>query len=330
VLQDQASDTPCGEEYKQRVSELQGDDLVEFVDCLDKALDTLDPASPTFQKRLRELRHICGDRMILPTSCMLSPSLLNVGRQPVAPGGPGDVYEGTLDGLRVRVKRIRVYSNDNSKKAVKALYQEATVWKRLEHRNIVPLLGVTSDPLQLVSEWTPSEELIEYIAKHPAADRLGLLSDVAEGLHFLHSRNIVHGNIKGQNILVDDTGLARITDFGLATVARNPDSIRSTSENQGHTARWTAPEILNEKGTLGKEGDVFSFAMVMIEGFTGAVPFDGSLPAVAMVAIMDGKRPPRPTHQAFTDQLWQLTQRCWDQNPHSRPEVSEVLKVLRG
>lgn len=67
------------------------------------------------------------------------------------------------------------------------------------------------------------------------------------------------------NILVDDTEQARITDFGIATVTQNLDSIRSASEHQGHTARWTAPEILNEEGTYSKEADVFAFAMVMIE-----------------------------------------------------------------
>jgi len=93
---------------------------------------------------------------------------------------------------------------------------------------------------------------------------------------------MVHGDLKGvccliwpclatvltraqPNILVDDAGHARITDFGLATVTQNLDSMRTTSEDQGHTARWTAPEILTEEGTYSKEADVFSFAMVMIE-----------------------------------------------------------------
>ena len=64
--------------------------------------------------------------------------------------------------------------------------------------------------------------------------------------------------------------------------------------------------------------------------FTGAVPFNGGLPAGAMLAIMGGKRPSRPTHQNFTDELWTLMQRCWDQDPHLRPDVPGVLKVLRG
>ena len=67
------------------------------------------------------------------------------------------------------------------------------------------------------------------------------------------------------NILVDAAGHVRITDFGLATVTQNLDSIRSGSDDHGHTARWTAPEILSENGTYSKEADVFSFAMVMIE-----------------------------------------------------------------
>jgi len=66
-------------------------------------------------------------------------------------------------------------------------------------------------------------------------------------------------------ILVDSTCHARITDFGLALITQNLDFIRSGSGDQGFTARWTAPEILNEEGTYSKEADVFSFAMVMIE-----------------------------------------------------------------
>jgi len=94
---------------------------------------------------------------------------------------------------------------------------------------------------------------------------------------------MVHGDLKGvchwiwlclatvltraqPNILVDDVGHARITDFGLTTVTQNLDSMRTTeSEDHGHTARWTAPEILTEEGTYSKEADVFSFGMVMIE-----------------------------------------------------------------
>lgn len=146
---------------------------------------------------------------------------------------------------------------------------------------------------------------------------------------------------------MDDSGRARITDFGLAMVTKNLDSLRGSSDHHGNTPRWSAPEVLSE-GAHSKEADTFSFAMVMIEVcrgspmprgspkrhfiptqvFTGNVPFRDSSSIMAILAITQGKRPPRPTHPMFTGNLWSLMQRCWDHDPHSRPEISEALEIL--
>lgn len=64
--------------------------------------------------------------------------------------------------------------------------------------------------------------------------------------------------------------------------------------------------------------------------FTGAVPFDTTQPTAAAIAIMKGKNPPRPTNPACSDELWASMQRCWDQEPLSRPKISEVFQVLPG
>ncbi|KAF9651098.1 kinase-like protein [Thelephora ganbajun] len=198
-----------------------------------------------------------------------------------------------------------------------------------EHQNIVPLLGITINPFQFISDWMSCGDLMTYITNHPDTNRLDLLSDVAEGLNHVHSFNVIHGDLKGPNVLVDATGRARIADFGLAMVTQSQDFIGSTSDEHDHGVRWIAPEILDYCGTHSKEGDVFSFAMVTIEAFTGAVPFNDDPPRAVMLAIVDGERPPRPTHPTFTDDLWALTQRCWDQEAHLRPQMSEVLQNLR-
>ena len=150
--------------------------------------------------------------------------------------------------------------------------------------------------------------------------------------------------------MVDAYGHARITDFGLT---RNQSAAEQMSATPGGTARWTAPEISEGQGTQSKKADVFSLAMVMVEVgfgericsrpltdrlyasmkiFTGSAPFDLDLhlPITATLAIMRGERPTRPVHPDFTDKLWTLMQYCWSQDPHSRPDVSEVLRDLRS
>ena len=138
---DKLSSILYGEEYKRSVPNLRGDDLVWLVDYLDEvrchvsllrsplklpqALDILDPASPAFRKSLRELRHICGARAILPRSHALLSSLKITSRQPVASGGSGDVYEGTLNGSKVCVKRVRVYAKDGPMKVPKVWHPVA-------------------------------------------------------------------------------------------------------------------------------------------------------------------------------------------------------------
>lgn len=67
---------------------------------------------------------------------------------------------------------------------------------------------------------------------------------------------------------------------------------------------------------------------VPIQVFTGAVPFSEMPSIVAMFNMVGGKRPPKPTHPDFIENLWSLMQRCWAHDPHSRPEASESLVLL--
>lgn len=140
-------------------------------------------------------------------------------------------------------------------------------------------------------------DLPGYIGNNPNADRLSLvrflstfrgvltplqLSDVAEGLSYLHSCDVIHGSLNGvrgysrsyfvrnltadqSNILVGATGHARIADFGLAMITQDLELIRDKSPGRNHSERWIAPEILSDQGAFSKEADVFSFAGVVIE-----------------------------------------------------------------
>jgi len=120
---------------------------------------------------------------------MLSPdSLLDTSPSPVS----GCTYEGTLGGSKVRIKRVRIVPKGDPQKVkevpsrrevslywaltnARTFYQVVVVWKHLAHSNIVPLLGATTDPLQLISNWMCGGHLTEYITNHPDADRLSLV-----------------------------------------------------------------------------------------------------------------------------------------------------------
>ena len=138
---DELSNVLYGEEYQQSVPNIEGDDLVTLVDDLEgvscrvvlhrdhpvlkhdrQALDALDPSCLTFRKCLLELRSVCRAKGTLPTSYTIPSHLLNIGPNPFASGGFGDVYHGTLNDLKVSIKRVRIYDKDGPGKATKVCY----------------------------------------------------------------------------------------------------------------------------------------------------------------------------------------------------------------
>ncbi|KAF9231037.1 kinase-like domain-containing protein [Melanogaster broomeanus] len=132
------------------------------------------------------------------------------------------VQGGSID---VALKTIRTYSSndDDYTQKQKRLCREIKVWLNLNHVNIVPLLGTTMGFGQfpaMVCPWLANGQLSSYLERQSDSLKLGerlvLLSDVTMGLQYLHSQSVVHGDLSGSNVLVDDKGRACIADFGLS------------------------------------------------------------------------------------------------------------------
>ncbi|KAJ3560551.1 hypothetical protein NP233_g10763 [Leucocoprinus birnbaumii] len=190
---------------------------------------------------------------------------------------------------------------------------------------------------QKVSPWLENGNVLEYVLKHPDADLLHLLRGAAEGLSYLHSQDIVHGNIKCSNILVYDSGEACISDFGMAKVLEDvtKTSASTTLQSMG-CARWMAPEIV-EGDPPSKASDTYSFAMAILELLTKKHPLSELKNDIAVIRTMAQSkaheiRPTRPTDdvvkQWLTDELWSLMQQCW-QAPEQRPTMEIVSTQLQ-
>ncbi|KAI6010017.1 kinase-like domain-containing protein [Pisolithus marmoratus] len=223
-----------------------------------------------------------------------------------------------------------------SETELKRLFREVHTWSKLRHENIVPMSGISTEfdsTVSIISEWMPLGNAHDYVQK-TENDPRPLLQDIASGLYYLHSHElgVVHGDLKGLNVLVSSNRKALLSDFGLSTVDISTFSM-SVSAIRGGSYHWMAPELLDERPPS-RESDVWAFGMTALELFTRAVPFPNCRsPARVLSRLIMGKLPPRPAEQStqfrLTDGWWEICTSCWERDPASRPAVKDIIEKVR-
>ncbi|KAF9789416.1 kinase-like domain-containing protein [Thelephora terrestris] len=301
----------------QSILGLTPDDQEKFVDKVDQAFRPLDLNN---LKYVDALGNVCSAIQRLPTSAVLSKGLEKRGNIAVASGGFTDIWRGDLGGDRVAIKAFRIYPAQNLKEAKDVLWKRVPVWMRLSHPNILQFRGVnmTLFQLSLVYDWGIHGNITQYIAANPRASRPPLLFGVAKGLKYLHSLGIPHGDLKGANVVIDRKGNARLTEFGLAPINSDPNFTVAATPGSVGTSRWLAPEIIAPGARKGGNmpvmestaADVFAFAMISLEVFTGGRP---EMPKDAQAI-------------GLTAGMWTLLESCWQQSPKKRPQMEEVVE----
>lgn len=200
------------DEKDQYLISLRGSELTQLLDFLDtvravilsshrltkqtlQALNAIPITDDVARECLHKLQTICSHHVALPSSYVISNGIARVGSAPVTLGGAADVWEGTYHGEKVSIKSLRVRTrNQRTLKKVRvrcgyviawtserlwvlqALFKEAVAWKRLSHPNIVPFIGVTENPLQIISGWMSNGTLMEFTERDPGVNRIGLVS----------------------------------------------------------------------------------------------------------------------------------------------------------
>jgi serine/threonine protein kinase len=184
-------------------------------------------------------------------------------------GGFGTVYKGKLkDGRVVAVKRLY----ENNYKRVEQFMNEVVLLTRLRHRNLVSLYGCTthrSRELLLVYEYvqngTVADHLHGELAKHGSlvwATRMCIAIETADALVYLHNSDVIHRDVKTNNILLDINYGVKVADFGLSRLF--PTDVTHVSTAPQGTPGYVDPEY-HECYQLTSKSDVFSFGVVLIE-----------------------------------------------------------------
>ena len=136
------------------------------------------------------------------------------------------------------------------------------------------------------------------------------------------------------NVIIDQSGHARLTEYGLVPIEDAP-GFASTTLGAVRSARWLAPEIIDPPTKSSgmtevesKPADVFAFAMLVVEVFTGRVPFENQGDVAAAVSILKGSRPEMPEYAqevGLITKMWELLESCWQEDPKRRPTMEEVV-----
>jgi len=314
--------------YAYFVSTLGASDVLNFVNFLDKTLDAIPASDELWRECLDALRQICGDQAILPSTYVLARGLVKDGKTSLTTAD--NLWEAQYKRKTVRIRVLRIPSIADQGSVKKKFCHEVVLWKRLNHQNVARVLGITTDPYQIVFDRVSDKDIVTFISTEDCVDRVVLLSDIGEGLAYLHSQKVVHGRLRGSNILIDQDGRALLTDFA------SPSITWTSQDASGQAARWCAPEVLGNDPLSGTPptlaSDIFSFGMVVLEVFSGKVPFDGVSDDEVVKRIRSGERPDRPIGSnefGLSDGVWEVVKRCWHGSPELRPGIVDVLEYTR-
>lgn len=141
-------------------------------------------------------------------------------------------------------------------------------------------------------------------------------------------------------MLISETGKAQVCDYGLTPIVSNPIFTIAATPGVAGSSRWLAPEIIDPPSkasakpiTASKSADIFAFAMLAVEVFSGKVPFGNLKNESVVIQISSGKRPSKPQaaeQLGLTAEMWKFIEKCWTGNPSKRPTIDEVVRTWEG
>ncbi|CAF1405672.1 unnamed protein product [Adineta ricciae] len=268
---------------------------------------------------------------------------------PLGRGSFGTVYKGRWKYQIVAIKQLHL--NRLSRQEKKSFVKEIKIMSSLgKHRNLVDLHGYTLEPLCLIMEYVQLGSLsyLLHYCEDPQIEakitdgriKKKIILGIVLGMIQLHKVEIVHGDLKPQNILITEDYTAKITDFGFATLrGKTSSSIASSkiADEQSQicgTAGYMAPELLSTSSPPEYSSDVYSFGIMFNEILQEEEPYADQFQNFAgrgpFGAVNHAKLGNRPRISGKTPIfLKHFIQKCWHQNPRNRPDFEQIFHDLK-
>ncbi|KAG9045165.1 hypothetical protein FS837_006933 [Tulasnella sp. UAMH 9824] len=245
--------------------------------------------------------------------------------------------KGQGEGIMVAVKKLKLgTSKADLMKFKPAFARELTIWSQLKHRCVAELSGFWVDfpagKAWLISPWALHGSVRDFVGSRDLSipERISLVYDTADGLTYLHSQSVCHGDIKAANVLVNKERRAVICDLGLARLYdENFARLESTGSSSRGSLRWCSPELLNDQ-PRSLASDVYAWAWLVWEIMTGRLPYDETKADFAILAKIFGARRPEIDHNLQLNECAELTdlmKQCWETDPTTRPTSPKCRDV---
>lgn len=247
----------------------------------------------------------------------------------VGSGGMADVYMAKDHKLNRNVA-VKVLKSEyvEDEKFLRKFETEAQAVARLSHPNIVNIydVGIEDGINYIVMELAEGITLKEYIRKKgylTPKETVEISTQIASAISHAHKNHIIHRDIKPQNILVSDTGIIKVTDFGIAK-ATSSNTVTSTATAMG-SVHYISPE--QAKGRFCDEkSDIYSLGITMYEMVTGHVPFDHENGVtIALMHLQNEITPPSQIRDGIPDSLEKIILKCTMKKPEERYQTADEL-----
>ncbi|KAF8636498.1 hypothetical protein AX17_003313 [Amanita inopinata Kibby_2008] len=255
----------------------------------------------------------------------------------IGAGSFGKVYLGmdASTGFLMAVKQVELPTgsgpNEERKKSMlSALEREIELLKNLQHENIVQYLysSIEDEHLNIFLEYVPGGSVTALLRNYGSFEEplvKNFVRQILEGLNYLHERDIIHRDIKGANILVDNKGGIKISDFG---ISKKVDT-NLLGGNRMHrpslqgSVFWMAPEVVKQSGHT-KKADIWSVGCLLVEMLTGEHPWAQLTQMQAIFKIGSSEKPSIPSD--ISAEAQDFLHRTFELNHEARPSASELLR----